>query len=124
VAATAALVGLSVGGYGLYAQRARGEEFDAYPSGSPVKTCSLKAPDRGGPACRSLYDKEQAARKLMIGGFAAGGALAVGAIVGFVVSAGDPGARHEAGRSSPVALSVQSPGGGEARVQLGWTGRF
>lgn len=102
VAATGAVLAHSVGAYGLHTQRTKGAEFDNYPSGSAMKTCGASRPDRGGGACKNLYNQAQTGKRLMIGGLAAGGVLAVAAVVGFVTSS--PGGD---GQSETMALTFR-----------------
>ena len=42
-----------------------------------------------GPDCQKFFNRSENAKKMAIGGFVSGGALAIGAIIGFVVSADD-----------------------------------
>jgi hypothetical protein len=121
VAAAAAAAALSVGGYGLYTQRKRGEQFDNYPAGSPVKACGASRADKGGGTCKTLYDQAQAGKRLMIGGFAAGGVLATAAIVGFAMSASG----GEAGESVVQEISNgPSLMASQTSIELGWSVRF
>jgi hypothetical protein len=102
VAAVGAVAALGVGAYGLQTQRTKGEAFDNYTGGSPTKICGASRPDKGGPACKSLYDQAQTGQRLMIGGFAVGGARAAASIVGFVAAAANVANREEVARAHPA----------------------
>jgi PEGA domain len=119
IAATTAVVALSVGAYGLHTQRTKGEEFDNYPSGSSTKSCGASRPDRGGPTCRTLYNQAQTGKRLMIGGFAAGGVLATAAIVGFVISSSDGSHGGEAAVASAPTFALD-----RTSLGFGWSARF
>jgi hypothetical protein len=81
--------------------------------GSTTKICGASRPDKGGPACRTLYDQAQTAKHLMIGGFALAGALAVASIVGFVASS-----------SEAEAVALPAVGVDRTSVRLDWAMRF
>jgi hypothetical protein len=99
----------------VLAQRAAKADFDEYMNpGTTTPSCFTKLPDKGGSKCREYYNRSESSKKLAIGGFAAGGALAVGAIVGFVLSSGDGGERR-------LAYTFAADGHG---VAGGWTLRF
>ena len=55
---------LAVGGYGLQTQRTKGEQFDNFTGGSTTKICGASRPDKGGPACKTLYDQAQTGKRL------------------------------------------------------------
>jgi hypothetical protein len=108
---------MSVGTYGLLSQRAAKADFDEFVNpGATMPSCFTSLQDKGGSKCKEYYDRSQSARKLAIGGFAAGGVLAAGAIVGFVLSSGDGGTGGER-----VTYTFATDGRGGAG---GWTLRF
>jgi hypothetical protein len=117
-AATAgAVLAMSVGTYGLLSQRAAKADFDEFVNpGATMPSCFTSLQDKGGSKCKEYYDRSQSARKLAIGGFAAGGVLAAGAIVGFVLSSGDGGTG-----GARVTYTFATAGRGGAG---GWTLRF
>ena len=116
-AATAgAVLAMSVGTYGVLSQRAAKADFDEFMNpGATTPSCFTRLPDKGGAKCKEYYDRSQSARTMAIGGFAAGGMLAVGAIVGFVLSSGEGGGERQ------MAYSVLHRRAGLAG---GWTLRF
>ena len=64
-------------------------DFDEYMApGATMPSCFTALPDKGGAKCKEYYNRAESARKVAIGGFVAGGALAAGAIIGFVLSSG------------------------------------
>ena len=112
-AATAgAVLAVSVGTYGVLSQRAAKADFEDYKVNG-VDACFTALPDKGGGKCKEYYDRSETAKKVAIGGYVAGGVLAVGAIVGFVMSSGD-GERR-------VAYSFATDGRG---ASAGWSLRF
>jgi hypothetical protein len=126
-AAVGAAAALGVGAYGLKAQRDRVDKFDSWmPANSTNRPCNLQSADKGGDQCRTLLKRVESAERLAVGGFVAGGVLAVAAVVGFIYSAGDgDGDGDGHGRESDVALSVDpgNPATG-APFQLGLSVRF
>ena len=114
VATAGAVLAASVGGYGILSQRAARSDFDEYvnPGGS-MPSCFTALPDKGGGKCKEYYNRAESARKVAIGGFVAGGALAAGAIIGFVLSSG------ESERRMAYAFSTDGRGASGA-----WTLRF
>jgi hypothetical protein len=124
VAASAAVVAAGVGGYGLYTQRARGQDFDNYKvPGTNQRACGTSRPDRGGPRCAELYGQQQSAKRLVVPGFAAAGVLAAAAIVGLVSSAEGGGGRQAAGWMG-VLTADAGRGGGARSLTAAWARSF
>jgi hypothetical protein len=79
VATAGAVLAASVGTYGILSQRAARQDFDEYVNpGATTPSCFTAGSDKGGPKCREYYNRAESARKVAIGGFVAGGALARG----------------------------------------------
>ena len=118
-AAAASLASLSVGTYAVLRQRSKRDEFAEY-IGSDGGRCSTSVANQGGGRCHTIYEEANSAARLAIIGFVAGGVLATGAIVGFVLSngAGGGGGGDDLGlRDWQLALAP-----GEA--QVGYVLRF
>ena len=101
-ATVGAVAGLAVGGYSLRNQWKARDDFDNHIEGG-VKPCATGATNKGGTHCLSLYNQAQSAGTLAIVGFAAGGVLATGAVIGFLMSAGDA---PDAGRGGDMAFGA------------------
>jgi len=61
-------------------------DFNNHKDSSNQVDCLTGQPDRGGAACKSLYDKYTSAEGIALGAFVAGGVLAAGSAILFVVS--------------------------------------
>jgi hypothetical protein len=112
-AATAgAVLAVSLGTYGVLSQRAAKADFEDYKENG-VEVCANALPNKGGGKCKEYYNRSENARKVAIGGYVAGGLLAAGAIVGFVMSSGDSERR--------MAYSFATDGRGASAT---WSLRF
>jgi hypothetical protein len=111
-----------LGFYGLHNQRKYGRQFDNYKDPATMTTpCYTAGKDKGGIECRNIEKKMKSAERLMLASFAAGGALAAGAIVGFILGSSSD---EPAGDSGEVALSLQLGDGQSTPLGLGWTFAF
>ena len=113
VATAGSALALSVGTYGVLRQRSKRDEFADYV-GPNRERCSTKAMNQGGAGCPTIYNEANAAARLAIVGFVAGGALAAGAILGFVMS---NGGSSDADLAWTVAV-------GPGQAGFGYRGRF
>jgi hypothetical protein len=119
VGAGLAAVGIGVGAYGVSVLRSKGQEFNDHRIAGQ-RDCSESAANKGGSACKTIYEEAVAGQRLAINGFAAGGLLATAAIVGFLWSSGpEHPSTDAAAASSGAVASIDSQG-----FYAGWRASF
>jgi hypothetical protein len=122
-ASVGAVAAAGLGFYGLHTRNRYGRQFDAYTTpGTTIKPCYTRSGDKGGLECRSIDKKMKSAERLMLGSFVAGGVLAAGAVVGFVlVSSSSDESSDDGGEGE---FSLQLGDGQSTPVGLGWVFAF
>jgi hypothetical protein len=116
--AIGAVAGLGFGAVETMVWSKRKNEFDAHtkpvaPGERPPRDCGTTVPGHGGPQCDLIFQQAQTARSLLIVGYAAAGALAVGSAILFIVSSnGDAEPANQALACTPSLY----PAGGVCRL--------
>jgi hypothetical protein len=126
-ASVGAVAAAGLGFYGLHNRNRYGRQFDAYTTpGTTIKPCYTRSADKGGLECRSIDRKMKSAERLMLGSFVAGGVLAAGAVVGFILSSSssDEASDDSGDDSDEGELSLQLGDGRSTPVGLGWAFAF